>query len=112
MCAQSGTEPDPDEMPPSLEDYPYEVQVAFFIHDILSDRWDGNTGHYMGKDISSLHYLLDIWEVEDKKTCVYFIKHIEARHTRKLNLEGEKQRKAAERKAKRPHSGGGINVQG
>ena len=95
-------------MPPTLEDYPFEVQVAFFIHDLLSDRWDGSSGHYLGKDFSNLETLLNIWEVEDKKTCVYFIKHIEARNSQKINKEGEKARKAAENKAK--NAKGGTNI--
>lgn len=86
--------------------------MAFLLHDFLPDRWDGMSGSYMGKDFSSIGTLLDIWKVKDKKTCLQFIKHIEARHSRKINLEGEKRRKAAEQKAKRPRGGGGISVQG
>ena len=108
ICEQRGIDPNLDELPPTLEDYPFEVQVAFFIHDLLSDRWDGSSGHYLGKDFSNLETLLNIWEVEDKKTCVYFIKHIEARNSQKINKEGEKARKAAENKAK--NAKGGTNI--
>ena len=93
-------------MPPTVEDYPLEVQVAFLLHDLLPDRWDGMSGSYMGKDFSSIGTLLDIWQVKDKKTCLYFIKHIEARNTNKLNKSQERKRKAAEQKAKAKGKGG------
>jgi len=106
LCEQRGEDPDPDEMPPTPGDYPLEVQVAFLLHELLPDRWDGMNGTYMGKDFSSLGTLLETWEVQDRKTCIYFIKHIEARNMNKINLKAERKRKAAESKAK---SKGGIN---
>ena len=105
ICDQKGIEPDPDEMPPEIGDYPYEVQVAFFVHDLLPDRIEGMSGYYMGKDMSPLGTILDIWEVKDRKTIVYFIKHIEARNSGAINKKAERQRKASKTKAK----GGGIN---
>jgi len=98
-------------MPPTIEDYPSEVQVAFLLHDLLPDRWDGMSGSYMGKDFSSIGTLLDVWEVEDKQTCIYFIKHIEAHNTNKINKEAERKRKSAEHKAKAGKAPG-INVKG
>ena len=91
-------------MPPTVGDYPYEVQVAFFIHDILPDRWEGMSGHYMGKDMSSLGTLLEVWEVEDRRETLYFIKHIEARNSRKINKENEQKSKGSNKP-----KGGGIN---
>ena len=93
-------------MPPQPGDYPLEVQVAFLLYDLLPDRWDGMNGTYMGKEYAALGTLLDTWEVEDKKTCIYFIKHIEARNMNKINTQAERKRKAAQNKAK---SKGGIN---
>ena len=93
-------------MPPTPGDYPFEVQVAFLLHDLLPDRWDGMNGTYMGKDFAALGTLLDTWEVKDRRTCIYFIKHIEARNMQKINLKAERKRKAEQSKAK---SKGGIN---
>lgn len=87
-------------MPVSLDLYPFEVQQAFLIHDLLPDRWDGMSGAYFGKDMSALGSLLDIWEIEDKKTAVYFLKHIEARNVNQINKEQEQKRKARERSSK------------
>lgn len=105
ICEQKGIEPDPAEMPPSMQDYPYEVQVAFFIHHLLPDRWDGMSGSYFGKDMAALGALLDIYEIEDKRNIIYWIKQIEARNTEKINKKLEAKRKSKERQAK----GSGIN---
>ena len=115
ICEQKGIEPDPDEMPPTMGDYPPEVQVAFLLHDYLPENWEGMSGSYLGKDYSALEMLLKAYEVEDVKTCIYFIKLIDGYNIRKINSEQDKKRKAEERKAKakagttkKP----GINVQG
>ena len=97
ICEQKGIDPDPDEMPPTPGDYPLEVQVAFLLHDLLPDRWDGMSGSYFGKDMSALGTLLDVYEVEDKKTVVYFLKHIEAYNSQSINKKLDEQRKSKER---------------
>lgn len=101
-------------MPPTMQDYPLEVQVAFLLHNLLPDRWEGMSGSYLGKDYSSLGLLLDSWGVEDKKTCIFFIKHIEAFNSKGINDKLESKRKADERKAKAGAKQGkpGINIQG
>ena len=100
-----------DEMPPTPGDYPLEVQVAFLLHDLLPDRWDGMSGSYFGKDMSALGTLLDVWKVENKQSCIFFIKHIEAHNTQKINKELERDRKARENRAKAGKNPG-ISVQG
>lgn len=92
-------------MPPERGDYPYEVQVAFFIHDLLPDRWDGMSGSYMGKDYAALQVLLDTYVVEERKQVCLFIKNIEARNMNSINDKISKKQKASEQRAK----GGGIN---
>ena len=94
-------------MPPTTEDYPLEVQVAFLLHDLLPDRWDGMSGSYFGKDMSSLGTLLKVHEVEDKKNTIFWIKQIEARNSENINKKLQRKRKAAESKAKAGK--GGIN---
>ncbi len=74
-------------LPPSLNDYPWEVQQAFLIHDALPDITDTNMGYHMGKDWSCIETLLDLYEVEDKKTVIYFLRHIQARHSNKINKD-------------------------
>ena len=99
-------------MPPTIEDYPSEVQVAFLLHNLLPDRWDGMSGSYMGKDYSSLGLLLETWDIENKKDCIFWIKNIEARYAEQLNKELERKRKSREAQAKSKGKTSGINVQG
>ena len=91
MCNQLGQDPLEEEMPPSVEDFPLEIQEAFIVHAMLPDRWDGASGTYMGKDWSALKDLLDLQNVHDKITTVYFLKHIESCHS--ININGELKRK-------------------
>ena len=105
ICEQKGVAPDFDEMPPTMEDYPFEVQVAFLLHDLLPDRWDGMSGSYFGKDMAALNTLLDAWEVTDKKTTIFWIKNIESKNSEKINKKIERRRKASKSAAK----GSGIN---
>ena len=41
ICEQLGEEPDPQKMPLTESDFPTEVQVAFFMFNLLSDVWEG-----------------------------------------------------------------------
>ena len=101
MCEQLGKEPDINEMPPQLDDFPMELQEAFLVHQLLPDRWDGSSGSYLGKDWSALEMLLTELEIIERRQCILFIKHIEARNSNKINKELARERKKAENKAKR-----------
>lgn len=94
-------------MPLDSAVFPVEVQVAFFMHSLLSDNWDGMSGTYMGKDWSPIEAIFNIYEVEDRKTILYFMKLYDASIIEYRADEAEKRRKAEERKSK--SSGGGKN---
>lgn len=100
VCEQLGQEPDPEKMPPSLENYPLEVQEAFFLHRMLSDRWDGSSGYYMGKDFSALGTYLKVYDVKNPAQTLYFLKHIENEHSAMLNEQVKRQQEAERRKHK------------
>jgi len=87
-------------MPPSMENFPLEVQEAFNVYALLSDQWGDNSGYYHGKDWSNLQILLDEWNVKDRKTCIYFIKQIEYYHTTSVNEQVKRQQEAQARKMK------------
>ena len=42
VCEQLNQEPDPIKMPPAMDSFPLEVQEAFFLHRMLSDRMGRN----------------------------------------------------------------------
>ena len=65
-------------MPLSQSEFPIEVQVAFFVFDLLSDVWEGMSGTYMGKDWSGLKFsyleeflLVDISDYDPNDTLPY-----------------------------------------
>ena len=74
VCEQLNQEPDPEKMPPSMDSFPLEVQEAFFLHRMLSDRWDGSSGFYMGKDISAFGTYLRCIQYNRPKTDTLFFK--------------------------------------
>jgi|TARA_X000001382_G_scaffold111373_1_gene88239 hypothetical protein len=87
-------------MPPEMRDYPIEVQQAFMLHSILTDRWDGTSGMYMGKDFSPIGTYLDTFDIEDKRTVVYFLAHIENENSNCINKRVKDSQKQAEMSAK------------
>ena len=50
-------------MPLEISSFPDEVQVAFFMFDLLSDNWDGMSGTYLGKDWSQCTQLFEIYNI-------------------------------------------------
>jgi len=98
LCEQRGEDPDPDEMPPTPGDYPLEVQVAFLLHELLPDRWDGASGTYLGKDWSALGTLLTIHQIDKPSLITIFLKQIDVNSQRQINSKLEKERKAQERR--------------
>tara|TARA_B100002019_G_C21268163_1_gene600598 strand:+ start:2632 stop:2904 length:273 start_codon:yes stop_codon:yes gene_type:complete len=87
-------------MPLDTSDFPYEVQVAFFIFDLLPDRWDGMSGTYLGKDWSSGEFLLKLYEVENVKEVVFFAKVYESNLVNYRAEKAEQKRKAEQRRNK------------
>lgn len=74
MCEQLGMEPNPDEMPASFEDFPYDVQDAIMIYSILPDVWEGFGGSFLGKDYSILPYLANqVYKIEDHPQLMQFL---------------------------------------
>ena len=87
-------------MPPAMDMYPYEVQMAFFIYSLLQDTWDGMNGMYMGKNLSGLAMLLDIYEIEDKKSVVFFLQIIDRERMSSINEEVKRKPDVERGKAK------------
>ena len=86
-------------MPPSMDSFPIEVQQAFFLHQMLSDKWEGMSGFHMGKDVSALGTYLDLYEIKDKKQTLYFFKHIENQHSQLINEKIKKKQDAQKNRA-------------
>ena len=93
-----GREPDPDKAPLEQHHFPPEAQIAFFIHALLPDRWDGASGTYLGKDWSALGTLLTIHQIDKPSLITIFLKQIDVNSQRQINSKLEKERKAQERR--------------
>jgi len=81
-------------MPPSMDSFPQEVREAFFLHQMLSDKWEGMSGYHLGKDMSALSTYLDLYEIKNPKQTMYFFKHIENEHSQLINEKIKKQQEA------------------
>jgi|TARA_R110002167_G_C12509255_1_gene637091 hypothetical protein len=98
ICEQLGEEPDPERMPLEASAFPAEVQVAFLLYGYLSDVWEGMSGSYMGKNWNSVELLFNVYEIEDRKTTLQFMKMYEAVVIRDRAEDQERKRKAEDRK--------------
>tara|TARA_R110000796_G_scaffold21335_2_gene62839 strand:+ start:370 stop:669 length:300 start_codon:yes stop_codon:yes gene_type:complete len=86
-------------MPLDTSDFPYDVQVAFFIFGFLEDVWDGMSGTYLGKNWNNLEYLFKVFEVEEPRNILYIIKLWENIIVEYRSKKAEKKKKADERKS-------------
>lgn len=105
MCEQLGEEPDPEKMPLETSDFPAEVQVAFLLFGYLSDRFEGMSGTYMGKDWSEIEHLFKLYKVDEPQVIHHFMKMYEGLLVQHRAEKSERKRKAEERKS----AGGGKN---
>jgi len=107
-----GQEPDPSKMPLDSSEFPDEVQVAFFMCSLLSDNWDGMSGSYMGKVWSQCPHLFEVYEVEDPRTTLYFMKLYENLLVKHRMEQAEQRRKKDERGSHQSGRTYTHNVQG
>ncbi len=107
-----GQMPDPDRMPLEMSVFPDEVQVAFFMFQLLSDRWDGMSGTYLGKDWTQCPQLFELYDIDDKRETLYFMKLYEGILMEQRMQDQEQRRKAEERRAKQGGKNYTHNVRG
>ena len=97
MCRIMGQDPNPAQIPLDFDDFPANIQELFGIVNMMPDNWDGMSGSYLGKDLSLIPYLFDLYEVEDQKMSLYIVNLIISENTRiyneKLNRESKKRKK-------------------
>ena len=106
ICEQLGEEPDPTKMPLDTSDFPPEVQTAFFMFSLLPDHYEGMSGTYMGKYWDGIDYFFKLYDVEEPRITLYFMKMYEGIIITHRAEEAERKRKADERRSK---AGGGKN---
>jgi hypothetical protein len=67
MCELMGNEPVEDEIPVEFDDFPWEVQQAFSVYNMLRDEWDSMSGTYLGKTLIGIKDILDAMEIEQEE---------------------------------------------
>ncbi len=112
VCEQLGQDPDPAKMPLEPSDFPEEVQVAFFMFNLLPDNYEGMSGTYMGKYWDGIEYFFKLYDVDDRKTIIYLMKMYEIKIVNYRAEKAEQKRKAQERKAKSGGKNYTHNVKG
>ena len=89
-------------MPLDTSVFPGEVQLAFFMYNKISDKWDGMSGSYMGKNWEEMPYMLELYDIDNKQDVVFFMQQYDLLVMKDRFEEAERKRKQQERK-----SGGG-----
>jgi hypothetical protein len=112
MCEQMDILPDPAKMPLEQSEFPDEVQVAFFMFDLLSDTWDGQSGSYLGKNWAQCTQLFDLYAVDDPKIVLYFMKLYEHLLMKYRIERQEERRKQSDRKTQQAGKTYTHNVRG
>ena len=98
MCAQTGREPDPDKCPPDENDFPYIVQRAIEVFNMLGDRVASDIG-YLGKDYTLLPVHMDEF-IDDKQLFLEIIAWLDSKLIKKSSEEMKRARDEAKRKSK------------
>ena len=100
-------------MPLERSDFPELVQTAFFIFDFLEDKWEGMSGMYLGKNWSSVEYFFNLYEIEEQKVIVTFMKLYE-RILVNYRIEQQKQQAKKAERSKSARSGSNFthNIKG
>jgi hypothetical protein len=97
MCEQLEKEPDPDEIPPDLEDFPEEVQQAIITFGKLGDRIVADIG-YLGKDYTSLPLHMDLLNLDNRSIFVETILRLDERLITKSAESMKRERDKLKRK--------------
>jgi len=80
MCEQLGTEPVDSEMPVDYETFNPTIQTIFELYGYLSDRWEGMSGVFMGKDYSIIFNLFELYSIDvaDQKLYLQIMSFIDS----------------------------------
>ena len=97
MCEQLGKEPDLDEMPPAIEDFPDIAIQAMNTFSALGDRIYPDIG-YIGKDFTNLSAYIEIQGIEDKELFLEILTYLESRAIERSQESMKRERDKLKRK--------------
>lgn len=90
-------EPDPDEIPPDMDDFPEIAVQALNTFSSLGDRLIPDIG-YMGKDFTNLPYYIEFYGVEDKQLFLEILTWLESRAIDRSHESMKREREKLKRK--------------
>jgi hypothetical protein len=85
MCEQLGTDPNPQEIPITLEDLPIEVESAYNVYNLLPDKIDSFNGVYYGKELDKAPIMLEFLEICSKKDIFKLVIIIDSLEKEEIN---------------------------
>ena len=97
LCEQLEQEPDPDQIPPEINDFPEDVQLAIEVFNKLSDKIVADIG-YLGKDWTALQYFMPLYDISNKEVFLETILRLDERQIRKSAEEMKQARDRLKKK--------------
>lgn len=92
-----GQEPNPEEIPPDMEDFPEIAILALNTFSSLGDRVYPDIG-YMGKDFTTLPYYIEMYGVEDNELFLEILTYLESRAVKQSQETLKRERDKLKRK--------------
>ena len=86
LCEQLGRDPDPDQIPPELDDFPIEVQAAIEVYNKLGDKLVADIG-YLGKDWTAVQYFENVYCIDSKEIFYETLLRLDERQIKKSATE-------------------------
>ncbi len=97
MCEQLGKDPDPEEMPPDINDFPEIVILALNTFSCLGDRVYPDIG-YMGKDFTNLPLYIEMYGVTNVELFLEILTYLESRAIKSSSESLKREREKLKRK--------------
>ena len=101
ICDQLNQDPDPEKIPPDLDDFPDIVQYAIITFNMLGDRMYPDIG-YIGKDYTNLPIFIDLYQIEDKELFLEILNWLDARAIQKSSEQLKREYEKLKRKSSGP----------
>ncbi len=98
-------------MPLEPSDFPEDLQVAFFVFNLLSDRYSDASGIYLGKHWTDFPYFIQLYKISNPEFLIEILKMYEAMLINK-SIEDYKARTEADERKNSAGKSNGINVKG
>lgn len=97
MCEQLNQEPDPEKIPPEIDDFPLEVQKAILIFNKLGDRIYPDIG-YIGKDYTQINTYMDVYGIQNRELFLEVLLRLDSHVIKTSQAKMKSEREKLKRK--------------